>query len=103
VGALAERTGARIVAVGDGARGLAVGAATERDTAGGPQPLWFPDIDSAAATLTRLLRPGDAVLVKASRAVGLERIAGRLLETLPSVLTRPADESPAAGVRGEEC
>jgi UDP-N-acetylmuramoyl-tripeptide--D-alanyl-D-alanine ligase len=35
---------------------------------------WFPDVDDAAEGLPALLRPGDVVLLKASRAVGLERL-----------------------------
>ncbi len=36
------------------------------------------DADAAADALAAVLRPGDAVLVKGSRAVGLERVAERL-------------------------
>jgi UDP-N-acetylmuramoyl-tripeptide--D-alanyl-D-alanine ligase len=36
---------------------------------------WAPDAASVAETAAAFLRPGDAVLVKASRAVGLEGIA----------------------------
>ena len=39
---------------------------------------WVGDVESALAALTELLRPGDVVLVKASRAVGLEGIASAL-------------------------
>ena len=38
------------------------------------------DAAEAAATVTGLVRPGDAVLIKASRLVGLERVAAALLE-----------------------
>ena len=38
------------------------------------------DALEAAATVTELVRPGDAVLIKASRLVGLERVATALLE-----------------------
>ena len=40
------------------------------------------DADEAAATVRGLVRPGDAVLVKASRALGLETVAERLLEAI---------------------
>ena len=40
----------------------------------------FPDVPTAAAELKRLLRPGDLVLLKASRATGLERV-GEMLKT----------------------
>jgi UDP-N-acetylmuramyl pentapeptide synthase len=35
---------------------------------------WFADADAAATGLAGLLAPGDAVLVKASRAAGLETV-----------------------------
>jgi UDP-N-acetylmuramoyl-tripeptide--D-alanyl-D-alanine ligase len=37
--------------------------------------MWVETVDEALAALDDVLRPGDAVLVKASRAMGLERIA----------------------------
>jgi UDP-N-acetylmuramoyl-tripeptide--D-alanyl-D-alanine ligase len=39
------------------------------------------DADAAADALAAVLRPGDAVLVKGSRAVGLERVAEKLAES----------------------
>ena len=36
---------------------------------------WVPDVDAAIALLRAELRPGDVVLVKASRSAGLERVA----------------------------
>jgi UDP-N-acetylmuramoyl-tripeptide--D-alanyl-D-alanine ligase len=38
------------------------------------------DAEAAADALAAALRPGDAVLVKGSRAVGLERVAEKLAE-----------------------
>jgi UDP-N-acetylmuramoyl-tripeptide--D-alanyl-D-alanine ligase len=38
------------------------------------------DADEAADAVERLLRPGDAVLVKASNSVGLARVVERLRE-----------------------
>jgi UDP-N-acetylmuramyl pentapeptide synthase len=40
----------------------------------------FVDVPSAAAAMKEMTRPGDLVLLKASRAVGLERV-GEALRT----------------------
>jgi UDP-N-acetylmuramoyl-tripeptide--D-alanyl-D-alanine ligase len=65
LGELARELDVEVLAVGELAR--AYGAAA-----------WVPDAASAAAAARELVRPGDAVLVKASRAVGLEGIAPAL-------------------------
>ena len=65
LGELARDLGVELVAVGDLARGYGA-------------PVWVPDADAAAAAARELVRPGDVVLVKASRAVGLEGIAPAL-------------------------
>jgi UDP-N-acetylmuramoyl-tripeptide--D-alanyl-D-alanine ligase len=39
-----------------------------------------PDVDAAVELLRAQLRPGDVVLVKASRAASLERVALAILE-----------------------
>ncbi|HWN22074.1 MAG TPA: UDP-N-acetylmuramoyl-tripeptide--D-alanyl-D-alanine ligase [Gaiellaceae bacterium] len=65
LGELARELGIEVLAVGELARGY--GADT-----------WVPDAESATAAALELVRPGDAVLVKASRAVGLEGIAPAL-------------------------
>jgi UDP-N-acetylmuramoyl-tripeptide--D-alanyl-D-alanine ligase len=41
---------------------------------------WARDADSAAAPVARMLEPGDAVLVKGSRAIELERLTDELLK-----------------------
>ena len=61
----------RMVAVGELARGYLAGAP-------GCRSPWAPDAESAVAAVEAAVRPGDAVLVKASRAVGLERVAEAL-------------------------
>jgi UDP-N-acetylmuramoyl-tripeptide--D-alanyl-D-alanine ligase len=40
-----------------------------------PERLWAPDAERAIPLLRPLLRPGDCVLVKGSRSVGLEAVA----------------------------
>jgi UDP-N-acetylmuramoyl-tripeptide--D-alanyl-D-alanine ligase len=45
------------------------------------------DVDQALALLRAELAPGDVVLVKASRAVGLERVAAGLLANEPTERT----------------
>jgi UDP-N-acetylmuramoyl-tripeptide--D-alanyl-D-alanine ligase len=73
VGAQAERHGvAALVAVGELARGYLDGAS------GVPITRWAPHAESAVAVVEEVVKPGDCVLVKASRAVGLERVAEAL-------------------------
>jgi UDP-N-acetylmuramoyl-tripeptide--D-alanyl-D-alanine ligase len=42
--------------------------------------VWAPDAAAALARARELVRPGDAILVKGSRSVGLESVADGLLE-----------------------
>jgi len=62
---LAAELGIEVIAVGELGRAYAAGT-------------WEPDAAAALATARDLVRPGDAVLVKASRAVALEGIAPTL-------------------------
>ena len=78
--ALHRKLGERIAAVGPAGL-LAVGALASEIAAGAVDAGLAPkaartaaDADEAAALVTTLLRPGDAVLVKGSRAVHLERV-----------------------------
>lgn len=75
-----EQAGARcaqegfavVIAVGEGARALARAA---REAGMPPQAVaWARDAAEAGALLKEHLKPGDLVLVKGSRAVGLERV-----------------------------
>jgi UDP-N-acetylmuramoyl-tripeptide--D-alanyl-D-alanine ligase len=66
----------RLVAVGQGARPIHMGAAHEGSW--GQESMFVPDVDAAIAVLQEQVQPGDVVLVKASRAVGLERVAEAL-------------------------
>jgi UDP-N-acetylmuramoyl-tripeptide--D-alanyl-D-alanine ligase len=63
----------RLVAVGEAARAVVRGTALEGSWGGTAS--WVPDVEAALALLREELRPGDVVLVKASRAAGLERVA----------------------------
>ena len=64
-GELAAAKGLTLIAVGEGAEGLAAGA--------GKAP-HFPDLAGAATWLTREVKPGDAVLFKGSRTATVERV-----------------------------
>jgi len=58
-----------LAAVGELARGYLEGGVPGR---------WVANVHEAVRELDELVRPGDAVLVKASRAVGLEAVAAAL-------------------------
>jgi len=58
---------------------LAVGELARAYVDGGvPVTRWATDAEAAAAEATDFVQPGDVVLVKASRALGLERVAEAL-------------------------
>jgi UDP-N-acetylmuramoyl-tripeptide--D-alanyl-D-alanine ligase len=65
-----------LIAVGEQARAIAHGASLEGSWNGESE--WVPDVDAAVARLQELLLPGDVVLVKGSRAAGMERVAAGL-------------------------
>ncbi len=70
VGAAAARAGVEVlVAVGPLARNYVAGAR------GVPVTRWAPTVEQGLAALRSVLQPGDCVLVKGSRAMGLEVIA----------------------------
>jgi UDP-N-acetylmuramoyl-tripeptide--D-alanyl-D-alanine ligase len=74
----------RLVVVGDGARATHAGAVAARTwTPGSTAPVFVDDVAGAAELLSRELAPEDVVLVKASRAAGLEKVAAALLEAAP--------------------
>jgi UDP-N-acetylmuramoyl-tripeptide--D-alanyl-D-alanine ligase len=79
IGRLAVRLDVdRLVAVGEGARAIHLGAAHEGSW--GRESVWVPDVAAAIALLAAEVEPGDVVLVKGSRLVGLEAVAHALLE-----------------------
>ena len=67
----------RTVAVGEGARPIDLGASHEGSWDG--ESTWVPDAQAAAQLVGSEVRPGDIVLVKASRAIALEQVAEALL------------------------
>jgi UDP-N-acetylmuramoyl-tripeptide--D-alanyl-D-alanine ligase len=75
VGEYVGRAGVRLIAVGDLGRNYLAGAAGER---------WFATVEACMEALPEVVPAGSAVLVKASRAMHLERIA--------DALRRPAGE-----------
>jgi UDP-N-acetylmuramoyl-tripeptide--D-alanyl-D-alanine ligase len=79
VGRLARRTGVhRLVAVGEGARAVHTAAVAE-GAVDGEESVVVADARAALDLLAAEVLPGDVVLVKASRGVGLETVAAGLL------------------------
>jgi UDP-N-acetylmuramoyl-tripeptide--D-alanyl-D-alanine ligase len=79
VGRLAVRLDiSQLVVVGEPARPIHLGASLEGSW--GEESVFVADNDEALVWLREHLRPGDVVLVKASRAAALERVAEALLE-----------------------
>lgn len=77
IGRLAVRLDvSRLIAVGEGARAIHLGAAHEGSW--GEESIFVNDVDDALTHL--VLDPRDVLLVKASRAVGLERIVEEVLK-----------------------
>lgn len=67
----AARLGFAVVGVGELSRELIAGA--------GGDSVWLPDAAAAADWAAAEIRPGDVVLIKASRGVGLDKVVRRLL------------------------
>jgi len=79
IGRLAVRLDVnRLVAVGEAARPIHLGAAHEGSW--GDESVYAENVETALDLLRRELRPGDVVLVKASRTIHLERLAQALLQ-----------------------
>ena len=83
VGRLAVSLGVdRLLVVGTPARPAYDGARAEQQRPGSPageEPVHVSDVDAATAWLHEHVRPGDVVLVKASRGARLDRVADALL------------------------
>ncbi len=71
----------RLVCVGPAMQAVQDEARSQSSWRG--QSDWVPDADAAIALLTSQIQPTDIVLVKASRGVGLERVATALGEREP--------------------
>jgi UDP-N-acetylmuramoyl-tripeptide--D-alanyl-D-alanine ligase len=71
----------QLVCVGPATRVMHLGASNEGSW--GDESCWVPDAQSAVEQIQRGVRPGDVVLVKASRSVGLEAVADALLAETP--------------------
>lgn len=77
IGRLAVRLDiSRLVCIGDATKVMHLAASNEGSW--GEESLWVPDVEAAITLLDAQLRPGDVVLVKASRSVGLEALADHL-------------------------
>ena len=96
IGRLAVRLNiSRLVCVGEATRVMAL-AAVSKGSWGG-ESVWVSDTDQALELLARDLRAGDIVLVKASRSIGLERVASEVMELSLSSLTTDLDSGNGRG------
>jgi UDP-N-acetylmuramoyl-tripeptide--D-alanyl-D-alanine ligase len=78
IGRLAVRLDiSRLVCVGAATKVMHLAASNEGSW--GEESAWVSDIDEAMKLLAAELEPGDIVLVKASRSVGLDRVASEIL------------------------
>ena len=78
-GCFAQAGADRLIAVGDLARFMAQGA----KDAGLSQADYFPTLDEAKNALSREVRAGATILVKASRSMAFEKIVDYLLANVP--------------------
>lgn len=73
----------RLICVGSGTRVMHLAASNEGSWA--DESVWVEDVSGAIEILDRDLQPGDTVLIKASRAIGLEAVAEHLLAGVEEV------------------
>lgn len=79
IGRLAVRLDiAKLVAVGDMGKLIQMGAAHEGSW--GEEAVHVRDLDAAVDYVTDRWEPGDVILVKASRSIGLDRVAQSLID-----------------------
>jgi len=95
-----ELLGERLAGLGFGALiavgpwGKAIAAGAERAGLPADRAVVVDDVAAATAAAGALVRPGDVVLVKASRAVGLDRVAEALVAAHGGPVHRGQDADP---------
>lgn len=77
----------RLIAIGSAGKIIQIGAAQEGSW--GNEAEWVPDNDAAVAKVLAEVEPGAVIYIKASRAVGLERVADALIAGLSGENSRP--------------
>ena len=77
VGARSAQSGAVTIACGALAKGIAKGASVV-----GGETAYFEDVEALLTALPGIIKPGDAVLVKASRGMHLEAVVEKLTSPL---------------------
>jgi UDP-N-acetylmuramoyl-tripeptide--D-alanyl-D-alanine ligase len=99
VGEAAARLADVVVVVGEEAAGIVAGASSLGEAVVG-----VPDREAALAALRERLKPGDTVLVKASRGVALEWIVESLVGSVrsPFAGSVAAEGSRRSGESSEE-
>lgn len=101
IGRLAVRLGVdRLIVVGQSARALHLGAHLEGSWGGESEIV--DDVPAALAVLARDLEAGDVVLIKASRSVGLDRVATALLTPAATTGAVPTGAGPTGAVPTSE-
>ena len=90
-----------LVTVGPGAAFTAKGALAEG--LGGDHVVHTATLEVALTTIPGLLKDGDVVLVKGSRAVGLEKLVKQLVESIgASDIEKTEEIAAGAGRRGDD-
>jgi hypothetical protein len=64
--------------------------------AGSEGGVWYPTVEECLAALPGAIAPGSAILVKASRALRLERVADAILAPLSAPAAPASPAAPAA-------
>ena len=79
-----------------GVRVVAVGVMAREYLAGSEGGVWYPTVEECLAALPGAITPGSAILVKASRALRLERVADAILAPLSAPAAPASPAAPAA-------